>query len=472
MNAAKLAAQPKPYDAYLTFNFGQNSFTVMVQLTVQKAQPTSPIMSASPLSLNFSNIEGQPDPTGQVVSITNTGLSPLSWHGTASPLVSIWLGATPLGGTIPAGQSVQVTVKVRTAQLTPGNYVGQIMLNGMDAKGNAAPGSPMMIVVTLTIQPPCTLSPPSSSALSFSAVQGGVASPASQNVLLTGSGSCVWPLNWKTSVSPAAGWLTQTASGSITGNGQSGSIVAIANAAGLPAGTYSTTVTISASDSSNVTVQGSTQTFTVTLTILPPCVFSPPAPSNLAITLAQGQSTSSALSVKLSESGTCARPVTWQASSSKAWLTLNNTSGTDNGSGISLAVNASAANLAPGSYTGTITMSATDSSNAVVGNAQPVTVTLTVTGFSVSGSVLACPVANCTTPLALAGATVTITSGSTTIATTTADASGNYTFSNIPSGSFTITAAGFDGTNTHYTGSLPLTLSGNASNITINVLPG
>jgi len=107
-----------------------------------------------------------------------------------------------------------------------------------------------------------------------------------------------------------------------------------------------------------------------------------------------------------------------------------------------------------------------------VGSAQSVTVTLKVTGFNISGTVLACPVQNCATPQALAGATVTVTNGSTTVATTTADASGNYSFSNIPSGTYTITAAGYDATNTHHTGSVTLTLTGNASGQTINVLPG
>jgi hypothetical protein len=466
VNAATLQL-PKTYYANLSFIFGQSSLTVRAQVSVQTAQPMSPIMSASPLNLNFSNIAGQPDPTGQVVSVTNTGRSPLSWHVTATPFPSFtWLTATPPGGTVAPGQSEQVTVNVYTSQLTPGNYVGQVTLNGMDAKGNAAPGSPQTIVVNLTIQPPCTLSPPSSSALSFSAVQG--TSAPSQTILLTGTGSCVWPLTWKTAVSPSAGWLTQAASGSIAGNGQSAIIGVAINTAGLKAGTYSTTVTISASDSSNVSVQGGTQTFSVTLTVLPPCVLSPPTPSTLAITLAQGQATSSALAVALSESGTCARPVTWQASSNKAWLTLNAASGT----GSSLGVNALAAGLTPGSYTGTITITATDSAGIAVGNTRTVTVTLTVTGLSISGSVLACPVANCAIPVALAGATVTITSGSTTVATTTADASGNYSFSNIPSGSYTITAAGFDGSNTHFTGNLSLSLSGNTSNVTINVLPG
>ncbi len=476
VNAVGLAPSKNPYYAYLSFVFGQSSLTVVAQLMVQAAPPLTPIMSASPLSLNFSNIEGQPNPTGQVVTITNTGHSPLSWHVTATPLPSfVWLSASPAGGTIAQGQSGQVTVHVNTAQLTPGNYVGQITLNGTDAKGKAAPGSPQTIVVNLVIQPPCTLSPPSSSALSFSAVQGASANPAAQTVLFTATGSCVWPLSWKTTASPAASWFIQTSSsGTIGGAGQSGSVGVTSNISGLVAGTYSTTVTIAASDASGVAVYGGTQTFTVTLTILPPCLLSTPTPATLAFSLAQGQISSNALTVGLSESGTCARPVTWQASTSSSWLTMTATSGTDSGAGSSFGVNASAVNVTPGTYTGTITITATDSTGSMVGSAQSVRVTLTVTGFSISGTVLACPVQNCASPQTLAGATVTIMNGSTTIATTTADPSGNYSFSNIPLGTYTITAAGYDATNTHYTGSISLTLTGNASGqtTTINVLPG
>src|SRR5207253_5402323 len=123
------------------------------------------------------------------------GHSPLSWHVTATPLPAfVWLIASPPGGTIAPGQAGQVTIKVNTAQLTPGNYVGQITLNGMDAKGNTAPGSPQTIVVNLVIQPPCTMSPPSSSALSFSAVQGAASSPPAHTVMSARPGSCAWPL--------------------------------------------------------------------------------------------------------------------------------------------------------------------------------------------------------------------------------------------------------------------------------------
>src|SRR6266699_6745121 len=475
VNAGGLAASSKPYYANLSFVFGQSTLTVMAQVTVQAAPPpAAPFMSASPLSLTFSNIQGQPNPTGQVVTITNNGHSSLNWHSTVTPFPSfVWLAALPSDGTIAPGQSGQVTINVNTAQLTPGNYVGQITLNGMDAKGNPAPGSPQTIVVDLVMQTPCTLSPPSSSALSFSSVQGASATPAAQTVMFTGTGSCMWPLSWQTSVTPAASWLTLIqASGTIGGTGQSGSLGVNSNVTGLVAGSYTTHVTIAASDASAVAVQGSTQTFTVTLTVLPPCVLSPPSLARLAFSLVQGQATSTALNVALSESGTCSRPVAWQASTSNAWLMLTATSGTDSGAGSTFGVNASAVNVLPGTYTGTITITATDSTGSAVGSAQSVAVTLTVTGFTISGTVIACADQTCATPLPLAGATVMIISGSTMVATTTADASGTYSISNLALGSYTITVAGSDASNTHYVGSLALTLTGNALNTTLQALPG
>jgi hypothetical protein len=335
-------------------------------------------MGASPLSLNFSNIQGQPSPTGQVATITNNGGSELKWHTSVTILYSSWLNTSPSGGTIAAGQSGQVTIKVNTATLTPGNYVGQVTLNGMDAKGNPAPGSPKTIGVNLVVQPPCTISPPSSSALSFSAVQG-ASNPAAQTVISTATGSCVWPLTWKTSVAPTASWLTLTpAGGTIAGTGQSGTIGVGAIIAGLQAGTYTTHVTIAARDASGVAVQGSAQSFAVTLMVLPPCVLSSPVPASLVFSVLQGQSSSAAQNVTFSETGTCVRPVNWTASASSAWLVLATSSGTDVGSGSTLGVNVTAATLIPGTYSGTITVTATDSAGAVM-SLQPISVTLTVT---------------------------------------------------------------------------------------------
>ncbi len=474
VNAANLPQFPKTYYGDLSFVTGKTTLTVMVQLTVQAAPPTAPIMGASPLSLNFSNIQGQPSPTGQVATITNNGKSALSWHTVVTPLNFVWLAASPSGGIIAPGQSGQVTINVNTAPLTPGNYVGQIALSGMDSKGNPAPGSPQTILVNLVVQPPCTMSPPSSSLLSFSAVRGATSNPAAQTVMFTGTGSCAWPVTWTTSVAPTANWLSLTPpKGGINGTGQSGSMGVKADIAGLQPGTFTTHVTIAASDASGVAVQGSSQSFAVTLTVLPPCVLSPPAPASLTFSLPQGQSASTPQNVTVKETGTCARPITWKASPSSPWLVLPTSSGTDGGSGSTFGVNVTAVNLIPNTYSGTITITATDTTGATIsGSGQKINVILTVTGFTISGNVIACADQTCASSQPLAGATVTLMSGSNTFATTTADASGNYSFSNIPLGTFTINVAGTDASNNHYVGSLPLTLTGNAPNKTIQAFPG
>jgi len=97
-------------------------------------------------------------------------------------------------------------------------------------------------------------------------------------------------------------------------------------------------------------------------------------------------------------------------------------------------------------------------------------VSLTVTGFTLSGSVVACADQACATPQPLPGATVTLTGGSTPL-TTTADASGNYSFSNVALGAYTISVSGTDASNIHYVGNAPLTVSGNTS-LTLQAFPG
>jgi len=466
VNTAGLS--PNTYSGQISFVTGMSTQTVVVKLVVQVPPQSSeePVMGASPLSLNFSNTQGLPNPTGQVVTITNTGGSPLKWSTSIPLLTSGWWSAAPTGGTIAPGQTGQMTITVNTAKLTPGTYTGQVTLIGLDTHGNVAPGSPQTITVNLVMQPPCTLLPPSSSALSFNTVQGATTGPTSQTITFTGIGNCAWPVTWSTKVSSVASWLTVTNTNSITGTGQSGSIAVAVTIAGLSAGTYQRTVSISATDASGAAVQGSPQQFTVTLTILLPCTLSAPSLASLAFMVAQGQ-TATAQTVAVSETGTCARPVSWTATADQSWLVLAAASGTDAGT---LSVNVTAARVVPGTYTGTITLAATDSTGAaVVGSPQTIPVTLTVTGFTMSGSVVVCsgPAPSCTTSQPLPGATVTLTSsGGTTVATVVADASGNYTFANVALGSYTLSATGTDSNGTH-TGSVPVIVQGDTPSVII-----
>ena len=376
---------PQTYYGQIAFVVvGQSTQTVAVQLTVQPTPPPAePIMSASPLNLNFSNTQGQPNPSGQVVTIANNGSGPLRWNTSVNQLTSSWLNAAPSGGSVAPKQTGQVTVSVDTSLLTPGSYVGQVILDGKDTGGHEASGSPQTVTVNLVVQPPCVLTQPSSSALTFSYTQGG-ATPSAQNVTFTGTGSCAWPLNWITAPSPLPAWLSLfPASGSIKASSNISTMQISVNTTGLQPGTYSQSISINATDSSGIHARGSPQILTVTLTILQPCSLQP-LQASLTFTAVQGQAASpSTQPFSINETGGCSYPVSWTAvgdPGSSTWLGISPTSGINSGSQNIVTVTISSTNMPPGTYDGQITVSATDNNGVVVqGTPQTIPVTLTIT---------------------------------------------------------------------------------------------
>jgi len=457
---------------------GQNSQTVLVTLTVQPPPPPSaPVMAVSQLSLNFSTTQGQSSPPGQAITITNTASSGdlLRWTTRVTSLASLWLNALPATGTVAPGQTGQVTVVVNTSSLTPGTYAGQITLIGTDnSTGKTAGGSPQTIMVNLTVLPPCTLAPPSSSTLSFSTTAG--SNPSPQSLTLTASGNCSWPLSWQASVPSSVSWLTVTPAtgGTLTASGQTASLVVLPAAVGLAAGTYTTQITISASDSTSTPAQGSPQSITVTLTVVQPCTLQA-NPTGVSLTMPQGASVSPTQIVALSETGSCAFPVSWAAASdshSVSWLVISPITGSDNGNGSSFSVSVNTATaLAPGTYTGTITLNASGTGGASVGNSPlKLPVSLVVTGYSVSGVVDACATSSCTTSSPLANATVNlVNSVGTIIATVTANNVGAFSITNVAAGTYSITVTGTDSSGNQYTGSLTgVTVSQNTTGLTVD----
>lgn len=373
--------KPDTYFGYISIAIGEQSTqSVAVQLAVQAPPlPSAPVIDASPLNLNVSLTLGQPDPPGQLVTISNRGGSLLNWSTSVNISTSSWLGVSPASGTIAPGQTGQLQVNVSAANLGPGTYVGQVQINGVDRNNAPAGGSPQSITVTFVVQPPCTLSPPSSKSLAFSATQGG-ADPAAQSIILTASGNCGWPLNWNAAVvGSAPSWLKfSPTSGSFANSNQTATLKIAPSIAGLSPGTYSAQISISAMDAVGQTAQGSPQVFTVTLNVIQPCSLQVGSTS-LSFTVQQGK-TSTGQNVSISSTGSCALPISWSTSGNAVWLVLSPTSGTDQGSGSSLGVSINAAQLTAGSYTGTITISATDKSGAtIVGSPKTISVSVSVT---------------------------------------------------------------------------------------------
>ncbi len=224
VNTANLAVGTYTGNMDLTMASTQNTQSVSVQLTVQSPpQPGAPVISASPLNFSFIATQGQ-SPQPQIMTIANPGGTTLFWNATVTPLIS-WYSVVPRGGTVPPGQTRQVTIKVKTVLtggvlLGPGLHLIQISLNGFDANGNIVSGSPQAISVNFNVLVPCRLNSPTANALAFTAVQG-ASNPASQTKSFGASGNCAWPVGWNVSGSQPA-WLSAlSTSGSFTADGQS-----------------------------------------------------------------------------------------------------------------------------------------------------------------------------------------------------------------------------------------------------------
>ncbi len=209
-----------------------------------------PTISLNPSSFSFSAQVGGPNPPPQTLDITNTGGGTLNWSATTNVP---WLSVSPTSGTAPSS----VTVSVNIAGLPEGTHQGQITVTAAGATN-----SPQTVPVTLTLtqppQPPLIQVTPGS--LSFSAVQGG-ANPSAQTLTISNAGGGT--LNWTAStnvpwlsVSPTSGSAPPPSSATVS-----------VNIAGLPVGTHSGLITITAEGATNSPL---TVPVTLTITAKPP----------------------------------------------------------------------------------------------------------------------------------------------------------------------------------------------------------
>jgi hypothetical protein len=240
-----------------------------------------------------------------------------------SPVLTNFDIVADVGALMADDKMFPVTVTNGTLQIDFIGVVGYGLVSGIQLLTSG--GTP----------PPPTLSL-SSSSLSFAGTSGG-ANPAGQGVTVSniGTGTLTWTAasnqNWLT-VSPASGTNT-------------GTLTIGANLAGLGAGTYSGTVTVSGG--------GSSKPITAVLTVAAPPA-SPPAspalsvsPTSLTFSATAGGASPAAQTVGISNSG--GGTLSWTASSNQAWLFVSPSSGGNSGS-LTVSVNTGA--LSAGTYYG------------------------------------------------------------------------------------------------------------------------
>lgn len=228
--------------------------TDSIAIIAAAANPAT--IAVSPASLTFSYTSGGAAPSAQSVQVTNTGGGSLAWTATAS---ASWLSVTPSSGTAPSTLSISIVPANLSA--TGGTYNGSIQISS-----SGASNTPLAIAVSLTVTVPAPALSVSPASLSFSFTNGGSV-PAAHNISIAnaGGGSFTW------TASASVYWLSVSpASGSVPGT-----LSVALNPANLAAGTYNTTVQITAAGAA-----GSPASIPVTLVVQG----TPAAPAVTAVT--------------------------------------------------------------------------------------------------------------------------------------------------------------------------------------------
>ena len=321
-----LAPQTLPSGTYLAdiiltpTGAGGFPLVVPVLLTVESATA----IVASPTSLSFSAAAGG---IPQSQSIEVSAASATAFTASVSTTSGSWLSLSPASG-IANTLNTALTVTADAAKLADGTYQGTVTLT-------TAGGVVTQIAVTLTVASgsvPVSISP---STLAFTYTQNGTL-PAAQSLQITGSQS----FTASAGTSNGGTWLAVTP-GSATGNA---TLSVSVNPAGLAAGTYNGSITVTPAS-------GVAQTVAVTLTVSAAASLTA-TPNPLAFTFTAGNPPPAAQTVSVTSTVSA---VTFTATAaSSGWLSVTQSGAT---TPATLSVSVNPANLGAGTYSGSVSLS-------------------------------------------------------------------------------------------------------------------
>jgi uncharacterized protein (TIGR03437 family) len=323
--------------------------TIPVRLYVSN----SPLVTVSQSAANFTAQAGGAAPTAQTIAVNSTSLTePLNYSVifSAANGGNNWLFVGPLSGTTQSGSNA-ITVAVLPGQLAAGTYTGSITITATTTSGGAVADSPITIPVMFTVTPGNLVL--SKTSLSFTQTLGGSA-PAAQTVKVTSSGQ---PLAYAATVSTGGtgDWLSVTPAGAST----PGNLQVSVDGSKLDPGTYQGSVTVTAT---TLYAGNSPVSIPVTLVVNPGTIST--SVDSLTFTQVHNGPAPAAQNITVSGTpGSLAFTVTAATdSNSGAWLTASPTSGN---TPATVKISVAGGSLAIGTYTGTITVAATGSTQTV-----------------------------------------------------------------------------------------------------------
>ncbi len=326
VNAAGLAVNT--YNGTVTIAApGATSQVVNVTLVVSN----SPIISASPSALNFTYQTSGTAPVAQPINIGGSaGIAFTATAATASG--GSWLSVSPGSGVTPGS----VNVSVNPSGLAASTYNGTISITATGAASQT-----VTVTLVVSTQPALTASP---SSLSFSYTIGGTA-PAAQSVNAGGASGLAY------TAAPAAGasWLAVTpGSGTLPGL-----LSASVNPGTLTAGTYTSSIVVTAAGTSN-----SPLTIPVTLIVTGVAPAITLSASSLNFGAITGGAAPANQTVNITSAAASPLSVGMEGG---AWLSATLSATT---TPAVVTVSANQSNLAPGNYTGTVVITSPGASNS------------------------------------------------------------------------------------------------------------
>jgi len=150
---------PGAYRAHIRIVNEEAPETLFVPVTLVVGT-SADAMAVEPLALSLNTTPGGALPAHEI-AVLATGAGPVNWQASAAvePGVPQWLSIAPVTGRAVPGTPSRPEIRVNTAGLAPGRYLGEVTIN--------APGienSPRVVLVRLTLEAanenPVRISPP------------------------------------------------------------------------------------------------------------------------------------------------------------------------------------------------------------------------------------------------------------------------------------------------------------------------
>ncbi len=330
------------------FDAGHGLESILIPVTVAISQsPELRLTFAQGFGI-ISVTRGQTAPTQDMTLTSTNPNSPVSFTMSASSSGGPWLQVPP-SGTTPAN----ISALILSSGLSPGTYSGQISIASPSLATN------FIIPVTLNVLPEISVQVTPQS-LTFSQAQGGSPS-APQNISLVSNGGAGATFDASISQISGGDWLLLDR----TSGAASGDISVSIKSNNLPIGSYTSRILFTFTNAVTLPIQ-----VTVTLNVVNAQTISSSV-SQLVFTYDRGGTAPPPQTFTINGSP---GPSNFTAgTTSSGWLSLNAMSGT---TPAQLTASANITGLAPGTYNGSITITAA----GAAGSPLNIAVTLNITG--------------------------------------------------------------------------------------------